>query len=132
MAKRKKQPEPKASDFFKPEELQRPYEMDVWFLYLLFEIRKATGNVPLRIISDARPPDRDIGAAKSAHKKRPCRAVDLKVKNSYERAVILLAAARCGVVRMGVYPGGSGDGGGIHLDAETASDNPSPRIWTKY
>jgi hypothetical protein len=117
---------------FKPSEFTSPYEMDAEFLRLLFQIRKRTGKVPMRIISDARPPDKDIGASKSAHKKRPCRAVDLKVRNAYERAVVLLAALACGIVRAGVYPGSDGDGGGLHLDAETSADNPSPRIWTKY
>lgn len=112
-------------------EFQRPEEMDVEFLRLLHRIRHDAG-VPMRIISDARPPDQDIGASKSAHKKRPCRAVDLHVINSYERACIVLAAARNGVVRIGVYPGKDGDAGSVHLDAETHAENPSPRIWTRY
>lgn len=111
---------------FKITEFQRPHEMDVEFLRLLYRVRKDAG-VPFRLISDARPPDKDIGADKSAHKKRPCRAVDLKPKNSYERARIVIAAVRHGIVRIGVYPTGS-----LHLDAETHPENPSPRLWTSY
>lgn len=111
---------------FKPTEFQRPYDMDAEFLRLLYQIRK-DADVPFRLVSDARPPDQDIGADKSAHKKRPCRAVDLKPRNSYERARIVMAAVRRGIVRIGVYPTGS-----LHLDAETHPDNPSPRLWTSY
>lgn len=117
---------------FKPAEFDNPYEMEVEFLRLLHQIRQQTGKVAMRIISDARPVDKDIGASLSAHKKRPCRAVDLQVRNAYERAVVVFAAVRCGIVRIGVYPGSAGDGGGLHLDAESHPDNKSPRIWTRY
>lgn len=116
---------------FSPAEFQNPHEMDAHFIRWLYKVRLMAG-VPIRVTSDARHPEKDIGAKKSAHKKRPCRAIDCKVKNSYERACVVLAAARCGGVRIGIYPGGSGDGGVVHLDCETASDNQSPRIWTKY
>ena len=116
---------------FSPQEFQHPYEMDADFLRLLTKIRKKAG-VPFRVISDARDPAGHVGATKSAHKKRPCKAVDLQVKNSYERARIVIAAIQCGVTRVGVYPGGESDGGGLHIDASTHVDNPSPRIWTRY
>jgi len=116
---------------FERHEFQRPDEMDVEFLRLLHKIR-LEASVPMRIISDARPPDQDIGASKSAHKKRPCRAVDLKVKNSYERARITAAAILHGIRRWGTYSGDDHDGGGLHIDAETHPENPSPRNWTRY
>lgn len=116
---------------FVPSEFRNPEEMDVEFLRLLYRIRLDAG-VPMRIISDARDPEGDVGASRSAHKKRPCRAVDLHVANSYERARIVLAAAKNGVVRIGVYPGKERDAGSVHLDAETHPENPSPRMWTRY
>lgn len=112
-------------------EFNEPEAMDVEFLRLLYRIRMDAG-VPMRIISDARPPGGDIGASKSAHKKRPCRAVDLHVVNSYERARITVAAIQNGIRRWGTYPGKDGDAGSLHIDAETHPENPSPRNWTKW
>ncbi len=114
--------------FFKPHEFRFPYQMDVAFLQLLLEIRMDAG-VPFLLLSDARDPEGDVGASKSAHKKRPCRAIDLQVNNSYERARIAISAIRNGVVRLGVYPEKKKS---LHLDAEDHKDNASPRIWTKY
>jgi hypothetical protein len=114
-------------DYFQPHEFRNPYEMDVEFLRLLYKIRKRAG-VPIRITSDARDPEGDIGADKSAHKKRPCRAIDCKVINSYERWRLVWASVLEGVVRLGVY----GDKPILHIDAETHTDNPSERIWTSY
>lgn len=116
---------------FVPGEFNDPWQMDAHFLMTLWLIRQRAG-VPMRVISDARDPDGDVGADKSAHKKRPCRAVDLHVTNSYERARIVVAAVREGVVRIGVYPGKASDAGSVHLDGETHPENPSPRIWTRY
>lgn len=114
-----------------PSDFRNPYDMDVEFLRLLSAIRREA-EVPMRIISDARDPDGNVGATFSAHKKRPCRAVDIRVHNSYERARIIIAAVRHGVVRFGIYPGKEKDRGSVHIDAETHPENPSPRIWTRY
>lgn len=119
------------AEHFTPDEFNAPEEMDVEFIRLLFRIRVEAG-IPLRITSDSRDPKGSIGAKLSAHKKRPCRAIDCRIKNSYERARIVIAAVRCGIVRIGVYPGPMGDSGVLHLDAETHASNPSPRIWTRY
>lgn len=107
-------------------EFDRPDEMDAGFLSLLYMAR-LEADVPFRVISDARDPRGDVGAEKSAHKKRPCRAVDLEIRNSYERARIVIACVRVGFVRIGIYPGLS-----VHVDGETDPENPSPRIWTSY
>lgn len=116
---------------FGPHEFLAPYEMDVHFLRLLHSTRLAAG-VPFRITSDARDPDGSVGASLSAHKKRPCRAVDLHVKSNYERMCVLGAAVANGFVRIGIYPAREDGAGIIHLDAETHPDNPSPRCWTRY
>ena len=132
-------------------EFHNPWLMDLHFLRLLYGIRmdiwhaaqdpsvpEVHADVPMRIISDARQAG---GASKSEHKNRPCRAVDLQVYNAYERGVIGTAAVRCGLVRIGPYPGKdrrkeqgwpsqARDAAGFHLDASTA--NPSPRWWTRY
>ena len=113
------------------EEFSSPYEMDANFLKLLYRIRLGAG-VPFRITSDARDPSGSIGVEKSAHKKRPCKAVDLKVKNSFERMRVVASAIRNGINRVGVYPANDDGSGVVHLDAETSGDNPSPRLWTDY
>jgi hypothetical protein len=115
-------------EYLSPHEFRFPYEMDVEFLRLLFRIRVDAG-VPFRLLSDARDPEGDVGASKSAHKRRPCRAIDLKVYNSYERARVGIAATRAGIVRLGVYPEKKKS---LHIDAEDHPDNASPRWWTKY
>ena len=117
---------------FLPTEFDEPAAMDVSFLRLLWRIRQRTEGVPLRIISAARDPFGSTGATKSAHKKRPCRAVDVQVANNLERFLVVRAAILEGIVRIGVYPANEAGRGSIHLDAETSSDNPSPRIWTRY
>lgn len=127
--------------YFVPAEFSRPYEMDVEFLRWLLRVRKRAG-VPMRITSDARDPDGDVGAPKSAHKKRPCRAIDGQVRDEVigGRAVpaseclarIYIAAVTEGCVRFGTYRSTKGLGDIYHLDAETHPDNPSPRWWTKW
>lgn len=112
---------------FLPSEFKNPYEMDAHFLYWLYKVRQDS-PVPFRIISDARPAG--IGASRSAHMERPCRAVDLQAMNSYERACILAAAIRHGCVRWGTYPGDEKDKGGVHIDCSIL--NPSPRAWTRF
>jgi hypothetical protein len=116
---------------FRTAEFSAPYGMDANFLVLLYRIRLAA-DVPFRITSDARDPDGNIGVGKSAHKKRPCKAVDLKVHNSFERMRVVAAAIREGINRVGVYPAADDGSGVVHLDAEVSSDNPSPRLWTDF
>lgn len=115
-----------------PEDFRFPYDMDVAFLRLLSRVRRRAG-VPFRVVSDYRDPDRNAaagGAKSSTHMERPCRAVDLHVKNNEERARIVFAAADEGLIRIGVYPAKPDNSGSIHLDASEV--NPSPRIWTRY
>ena len=116
---------------FKRSEFTDPDEMDANFLRLLFKARQIAG-VPFRIVSSARDPEGSVGASLSAHKKRPCRAVDLHVANNYERACVLIAAVQVGIVRIGIYPAKDDNSGSVHLDAETHPENPSPRCWTRY
>lgn len=116
-----------------PAELHRPYEMDADFLRKLHLIR-LDSKVPFRFLSDARDPADDIGAKQSAHEERPCAAVDLKVKNAYERWMLVSTAIKHDIKRIGIYPGKKtpmgNDVGSIHLDDSKV--NPSPRIWTRY
>lgn len=126
---------------FLPSEFKNPYAMDVGFLRWLHKVRLRAG-VPIRITSDARDPDGDVGADLSAHKKRPCRAIDGQVRDEVIGGVsvpaseclarIYIAAVQEGCVRFGTYKSSRGLGDIYHLDAETHSDNPSPRWWTKW
>lgn len=126
----------------RPREFDNPYEMDSHFLLWLFDVREDAG-VPFIFISDARDIEGDVGASKSAHKKRPCRAVDLQAYSALDRGKIIVAAVLHGCRRIGTYPGKdrseedgwptyATDAAGLHLDCSTDPDNRSPRIWTKY
>ena len=130
------------ADRFKPAEFERPEDMDAGFLRWLHRVRNDAG-VPFRINSDARPVDGDVGADRSAHKKRPCRAVDVQAYNAEERARILIAAVANGCRRVGIYPGKdrreeqgwpphATDAAAVHIDCSNHPDNPSPRIWTRF
>jgi hypothetical protein len=117
---------------FVPTEFSRPFDMDVHFLRLLYKAR-LSANTPFRIVKpggDHRPPGVNRGAANSAHMSRPCRAVDLSVRNNYERAEVIMAAVRVGILRIGIYPSREDGSGGLHLDASEV--HPFPRFWTRY
>jgi hypothetical protein len=127
--------------YFTPDEFSNPYEMDVGFLRWLLKVRKRAG-VPMHPTSDARDPDGDVGADDSAHKKRPCRAIDGQVRDETIDGVLVpaseclariyIAAVQEGCVRFGTYRSSKGLGDIYHLDAETHAENPSPRWWTKW
>lgn len=114
--------------FFVPGEFEQPRTMDVGFLRLLTEAR-ILADVPFRVLDTVR------GDPRSAHGEEPCTAVDLQLLNSYERQRAVRGAVIAGFVRVGIYPGTSGefrgmrkkDGGGLHLDA---SRTKPPRFWT--
>jgi hypothetical protein len=114
---------------FVPSEFNNPYHMDVAFLRLLHRIRQVA-NVPMKINSDAR--SSGIGASASAHNARPCRAVDIAVRSSYDRSKIVTSAIILGCRRVGIYPGGEGDASFIHIDAESRPPRQSPRMWTRF
>lgn len=79
---------------FRPAEFNEPYEMDVAFLRRLWRLRQYAG-VPLRPVSDVRPPDVNEeagGATGSAHLVVPGIATDLQVRSNFERYRVLHAA----------------------------------------
>lgn len=117
---------------FHPREFHFPHLMDVEFLRLLSRTRRRA-QVPFRLLSDARDPERNAaagGAEKSAHMEVPCRAVDLHVVNNFERFQVIAAALAEGFQRIGIYPAHEDNSGSIHLDASEV--NPAPRCWTRY
>jgi len=107
------------------------FAMDIEFLRLLYKARSISG-VPFRITSAARPKESTVGSRFTAHKKRPCKAVDIKVRNNEERAKIVCACVEIGIRRIGIYPAEEDGSGVLHIDAETSMENPSPRFWTRY
>lgn len=123
--------------YFTPADFANPFEMDVHFLRWLRDVRVRAG-VPMWLTSDARPEDGTVGADLSAHKKRPCRAIDGQVRDkpdlvgSEQLARIYIAAVMLGCVRFGTYKSEKGLGDIYHLDCETHEENPSPRWWTKW
>jgi hypothetical protein len=117
---------------FQPREFRFPYAMDVYFLRLLYATR-ILAAVPFRPRSDHRPEDQNTaaqGAIGSAHIPLPCRAIDLAIRNNYERFQIVAAAIAQGFERIGIYPAHQDNSGTLHLDA--SSTHPQPRIWTRY
>jgi hypothetical protein len=121
-------PQPGRGGFWR-KEFSDPDEMDPVFLGWLYDVRQAAG-VPFRINSSARDPEGSVGATRSAHKKRPCRAVDLQCKNNYERFQIVRSAFEAGCVRIGIYPSHEDGSGPVHLDLEGSL--PQGRIWTRW
>lgn len=116
-----------------PKDFQNPEKMDVDFLRLASRIRRQSG-VPFRIVSDARTPDTNPGAEKSAHLELPCKALDLRVLTNAERMQLVKTALACGVRRIGVYPPTEDQkttfgkaSGSVHLDAST--ENPQDVLW---
>jgi hypothetical protein len=75
----------------KPGEFKEPEQMDTDFLRRLSKMRRAA-KAPFRIVSDARDPEGSVGASVSAHKERPCKAVDLRVLNNAERFLLVREA----------------------------------------
>ena len=122
-----------------PSDFNQPFEMDVGFLRWLYKSVRIPAGVPMWFTSDARDPEGDVGAKSSAHKKRPCRAVDFQVRKTWhgmpgseQMARIIFAAVLGGCVRVGLYQSQSGLGDIGHIDCETHPDNPSPRLWLKW
>lgn len=118
--------------YFVPEEFANPHAMDSSFIRKLYKMR-ITAGVPFRVTSSYRTPEhneRIKGASRSAHTLLPCRAVDLKVINNYERAQVVFAAIAYGIERLGIYPADENGAGVIHID--DSRQHPRPRIWTNY
>jgi hypothetical protein len=114
-----------------PRDFRQPYLMDVHALRLFSRIRRRAG-VPFRVVSDARQPG--IGASRSAHADRPCRAIDVRAQSSRERYEIIKAALLEGVCRIGVYAPTAGqrrqwgkNSGSVHIDA--SAEHPADVIW---
>lgn len=109
-----------------------PGAMDAGALRLFSKIRRRAG-VPFRIRSAYRPPARNAaagGASASEHMNAPCTAIDLHVRNNYERFRIVQAAIMEGIERIGIYPAAADNSGSVHIDC--GRHNPTSRIWTRY
>lgn len=93
----------------------------------------------MRVVGDWRPPDADYGATSSAHKSRPCTAVDLRIKNNNERHLLLKAAYAEDCPRIGIYTPtewqeaqyGKG-AGSVHLDFSDKPIHPQDRTWMRW
>jgi hypothetical protein len=121
-----------------PKDFNEPEQMDVDFLRLLSRMRRDRDcGVPFRVVSDARDPDGSVGSTQSAHKERPCKAVDLRVLTNAERFKVITTALKHGIVRIGVYPPtehqratfGKGSGS-VHLDASAV--NAQRVMWMSW
>ncbi|HWV58313.1 MAG TPA: D-Ala-D-Ala carboxypeptidase family metallohydrolase [Longimicrobiales bacterium] len=80
--------------FFARGEFRYPDRMDEDFLRWLHRLRTRAG-VPFRITSDHRPSSHNAavgGVTNSAHTEDPCSAVDLEVRSSRERFLVLREA----------------------------------------
>jgi hypothetical protein len=121
-----------------PKDFNEPEQMDVDFLRLLSRMRRDRDcGVPFRVVSDARDPEGSVGSTQSAHKERPCKAVDLRALNNAERWKIVTTALAHGIRRIGIYPPTPGQiaqfgkgSGSVHVDASTV--NAQDRIWMSW
>lgn len=88
--------------YFKDDEFVEPEALDRGFRHMLERIRQMAG-IPMVVTSSLR---RRRGKRKSAHQKNDSgiyNGVDIKVKDSRSRYLILSAAMRAGCTRIGIY-----------------------------
>ena len=79
-------------------------------------------GIPFTITSGKRSPEENekaMGVDGSAHVRGL--GVDLRIKDSYERYLMVNALLSAGFKRLGVYD--------KHIHADIAQDLPTPRIW---
>ena len=112
---------------FKPGEFDSPDEpgsgkrMDLKMVLMLDAMREMVGR-PIRVNSGYRTPKHNKavgGVANSSHTKGT--AADLRCGDDEERAVLVRAAIKVGIKRIGVGRGL------VHVDSDTSL--PSPRLW---
>jgi len=113
----------KLSEFDSPDAPGSGSNMDPEFLEKLDAIREDAG-IPFRITSGYRTPEHNMkvgGVKTSAH--RLGRAVDIQAVSGHDKFVIVQAAIRQGIMRIGI--------GKTFVHLDNALDSlPWPTIWT--
>ena len=102
------------SEFDSPDEIDSGYNMDVQFIRKLDEAREIAG-IPFKVTSGYRSVAHNKkvgGVSDSSHIKIPCCAADIQVKDSSERFLIMAAAIKVGINRIGIGKNF------IHLDTD--------------
>ncbi len=104
----------KLSEFDSPDDTDSGDNMDIDFVRKLDEAREIAG-IPFKVNSGYRTPfhNTKVGGVKdSSHIKIPCCAVDVKAEDSRTRFLIISAAIKVGINRIGIGKNF------IHLDAD--------------
>ena len=108
--------------FFAPTEFRRPHLMDEIFIVVLDQIREDAG-FPFKINSSHRTKEENtaVGGAKdSAHQEVPCRCVDIKVNNAYQKFQLVDSARDHGIERIFIYK--------THIHIDDSPNLPRPRL----
>ena len=92
------------SEFDSPDEIDSGYNMDVQFIRKLDEAREIAG-IPFKVTSGYRSVAHNKkvgGVLNSSHIKIPCCAADIQVSGSRDRFLIISAAIKVGINRIGI------------------------------
>ena len=114
------------SEFDSPDEVDSGYNMDSQFMRKLDEAREIAG-IPFKVNSGYRSVahNKKVGGVKnSSHIKIPCCAADIQVKDSRDRFLVISAAIKVGINRIGIGKNF------IHLD--TDKQKSQDIIWHYY
>ena len=108
--------------FFSASEFRRPNLMGETFLFTLDQIREDAG-FPFHINSSHRTEEENRaagGVRNSSHTEVPCRAVDIKVVNSWQKYQLVSAAMEHGIERIFLYK--------THVHIDLSPTLPRPRL----
>ena len=114
------------SEFDSPDEMNSGNNMDLDFLRKLDEAREIAG-IPFKVNSGYRSVSHNKkvgGVSDSSHIKIPCCAVDINIKGSRDRFLVMSAAIKVGINRIGIGKNF------IHLD--TDKQKSQDIIWHYY
>ena len=92
------------SEFDSPDDIGSGENMDINFVRKLDEAREIAG-IPFKVNSGYRTPFHNTmvgGVKSSSHMNIPCNAVDIRVEDSNDRFLIMSAAIKVGINRIGI------------------------------
>lgn len=115
--------------YFKPEEV---IGLDPTFVSKLDLARKVAG-IPFVITSGFRSPEKEQSLAGGCEHSAHCQglAVDLRVSNDHEVALIVDACPPVGLTRRGIYSDANNVPTHVHIDASTDDLHVPEVIWTR-
>ena len=114
------------SEFDSPDEIDSGNNMDLDFLRKLDEAREIAG-IPFKVNSGYRSLSHNKkvgGVSNSSHAKIPCCAADINIKGSRDRFLVISAAIKVGINRIGI--------GKNFLHLDTDKQKSQDIIWHYY